>query len=64
MTNPYRAGYETAFAEAVEMVSRGGAASLRVIWVLMTELEGRLSQEEFFGLAVRLAILPQEEGWE
>lgn len=62
MTSPYRAGYETAFAEAVDAAARGGPRALQVVWVLFGELEGRLSQEDFFRLAVRLAVLPARRG--
>ncbi len=57
--NPYVSGYQAAYREVyavlgIEEVPTDGAAVIAVVEILMETLAGKLTQDEFFGLAILL----------
>ena len=59
----YRAGEIAAYTEIGQALRRGGCrckAPLAVTRVLMDEIAGRMTQDEFFALAIRLTALTPE----
>ena len=57
--NPYTTGYHAAYREVyavlgIEETPTDGAAVIAVVEILMETLAGKLTQAEFFGLAILL----------
>ena len=62
MQMQYRAGEIAAYTEIGRALRHGGCrcrAPLAVTKVLMDEIAGRMTQDEFFALAIRLTAPPE-----